>query len=85
MNEKIISWDDFIAALPSFISKNKINKKWHNAVKQIKEKIIVLDDDPTGIQTVHSVPIYTFWHFSILRQIMRDKHKVVYILQIHEL
>jgi hypothetical protein len=24
-------------------------------------KIIVLDDDPTGVQTVHGIPVYTGW------------------------
>jgi len=47
---------------------------------KIKRKIIVLDDDPTGIQTVHSIPVYTSWDFSTLKQIMEDKHKVIYIL-----
>ena len=27
----------------------------------IERKIIVLDDDPTGTQTVHDVPVYTTW------------------------
>ncbi|GHV90720.1 hypothetical protein AGMMS50268_12230 [Spirochaetia bacterium] len=30
-------------------------------VKKNFRKIIVLDDDPTGVQTVHGVPVYTGW------------------------
>ena len=27
----------------------------------LNKKIIVLDDDPTGVQTVHSISVYTDW------------------------
>ena len=29
--------------------------------RQDRHKIIVLDDDPTGVQTVHDVSVYTDW------------------------
>ena len=31
-------------------------------------KIIVLDDDPTGVQTVHDVSVYTDWSKERLRR-----------------
>ena len=80
MNEKSLDWNDFFKKLSPVIPENKINKGWLSAVDKIKRKIIVLDDDPTGIQTVHSIPVYTSWDFSTLRQIMEDKHKLIYIL-----
>ncbi|MCK4240187.1 MAG: hydroxyacid dehydrogenase [Candidatus Atribacteria bacterium] len=81
MNEKSLDWDDFVKKLsPPAILENKINKEWLSAVERIKRKIIVLDDDPTGVQTVHSIPVYTSWDLSTLRQIMKDKYKVIYIL-----
>jgi uncharacterized protein YgbK (DUF1537 family) len=30
-------------------------------VRKNSRKIIVLDDDPTGVQTVHGIPVYTGW------------------------
>jgi len=80
MNEKNLDWNNFTKKLSPAITEDKINKEWLSAVDRIKRKIIVLDDDPTGIQTVHSIPVYTSWDFSTLRQIMKDKHKVIYIL-----
>ena len=80
MNEKSLDWNNFVKKLSPAIPENKINKEWLSAVDKIKRKIIVLDDDPTGIQTVHSIPVYTSWDFSTLRQIMEDKHKLIYIL-----
>ena len=32
------------------------------------KKIVVLDDDPTGVQTVHDVSVYTEWSLESLRQ-----------------
>jgi len=80
MNEKSLNWNDFVKKLSPAIPENKIDKEWLSAVEKIKRKIIVLDDDPTGIQTVHSIPVYTSWDLSTLRQIMKDKYKVIYIL-----
>jgi len=80
MKEKALNWNDFATKLPLPIPENKINGEWLQAVERIKKKIIVLDDDPTGIQTVHSIPVYTSWDLSTLRQIMKDQHKVIYLL-----
>jgi len=80
MKEKALNWNDFVTKLPLPISENKINGEWLQAVERIKKKIIVLDDDPTGIQTVHSIPVYTSWDLSTLRQIMKDQHKIIYLL-----
>jgi len=32
-----------------------------DAIAKSRRTIIVLDDDPTGVQTVHGVPVYTSW------------------------
>lgn len=34
-------------------------------------KIVVLDDDPTGVQTVHDVNVYTDWSFESIRAFKR--------------
>lgn len=43
-------------------------------------KILVLDDDPTGIQTVHDVAVYTSWDEESIRNAFREKERVTYIL-----
>ncbi|MEM1134475.1 MAG: four-carbon acid sugar kinase family protein [Bacteroidota bacterium] len=35
--------------------------------KQHPKSIVVLDDDPTGCQTVHEVPVLTTWEVSVLK------------------
>ncbi len=43
-------------------------------------KIIVLDDDPTGVQTVHDVSVYTDWSAESIRAGFEEPNKVFYIL-----
>lgn len=43
-------------------------------------KIIVLDDDPTGSQTVHSCLLLTHWDEETLRLGLRDKSPIFFIL-----
>ncbi len=43
-------------------------------------KIIVLDDDPTGSQTVHSCLLLTRWEEETLRLGLRDKSPIFFIL-----
>ena len=43
-------------------------------------KIVVLDDDPTGVQTVHDVSVYTDWSLESIRAGFAEDNKVFYIL-----
>lgn len=45
-----------------------------------KPKIIVLDDDPTGSQTVHSCLLLTRWDVETLRLGLRDDSPIFFIL-----
>ena len=37
-------------------------------VEKNRRKIVVLDDDPTGVQTVHDIYVYTDWTLDSLRR-----------------
>lgn len=43
-------------------------------------KIVVLDDDPTGVQTVHGVSVYTDWSEESGRSGFAETNKLFYIL-----
>ena len=43
-------------------------------------KFIVLDDDPTGVQTVHDVAVYTDWSVESIRSGLTEPGKLFYIL-----
>lgn len=44
------------------------------------KKIVVLDDDPTGVQTVHDISVYTNWEKDSIRDGFLNKDKLFYIL-----
>ena len=48
--------------------------------KKDRHKIIVLDDDPTGVQTVHDVPVYTDWSYERIRQGFLEPGKMFFLL-----
>ena len=43
-------------------------------------KFIVLDDDPTGVQTVHDISVYTDWSVDSIKSGLLEDNKVFYIL-----
>lgn len=49
---------DAISTLPIHCKKELV-ARWQETVAAFGRKIVVLDDDPTGVQTVHDVPVFT--------------------------
>ena len=49
-------------------------------LKASGRKVVVLDDDPTGTQTVHSIPVLTEWNREPLRAELLNESPVFYIL-----
>ena len=43
-------------------------------------KFVVLDDDPTGVQTVHDISVYTDWTVESMKKGLADSNKVFYVL-----
>ena len=41
---------------------------------------MVLDDDPTGVQTVHDVSVYTDWSYESIKKGFEEDNKLFYIL-----
>ena len=62
------------------VSEAKLQPLLAQAAAQDRHKIIVLDDDPTGVQTVHDIYVYTDWSYESLCRCFDEEAKVVYIL-----
>jgi uncharacterized protein YgbK (DUF1537 family) len=45
-----------------------------------RRKIVVLDDDPTGTQTIHGLPVITGWSVDTLAAELKNEQPVFYIL-----
>ena len=50
------------------------------AMEGFQKKLVVLDDDPTGVQTVHDVSVYTDWEEESIRKGFEEKESMFFIL-----
>lgn len=49
-------------------------------IKQLNQKVVVLDDDPTGTQTVHDVTVVTAWTDQAIQTEMEDPSSAVFVM-----
>jgi len=47
---------------------------------KLDKKIIALDDDPTGVQTVNNIFVYTDWAVPTLEEAFNDPNKISFVL-----
>ncbi len=70
---------DMLKAYPA-VNEKYVQLLLEQAVQDDPHKIIVLDDDPTGIQTVHDISVYTDWSYESVSCGFNETNKVFYIL-----
>jgi uncharacterized protein YgbK (DUF1537 family) len=58
----------------------QIQLKLKDARKGFNHKIVILDDDPTGVQTVHGVSVYTDWAEESIKQGFREQNQIFFLL-----
>ena len=78
MNEKKISAD--ILNKYQLPQREQADKLLAEEAEKSSLKIIVLDDDPTGVQTVHDVSVYTDWSVESMREGFAEKNKLFFVL-----
>jgi uncharacterized protein YgbK (DUF1537 family) len=57
-----------------------LQRRLDRALDGLDRKIVVLDDDPTGVQTVHDIPVYTQWSKEALREGFREAGNLFFVL-----
>lgn len=57
-----------------------LNERYQEALKQFPYKIVILDDDPTGIQKVHGVHVYTNWEEESILEGFQSDNQMFFIL-----
>lgn len=70
---------DILKSYPT-VDEKYVQTLLEQAVEDDTHKIIVLDDDPTGIQTVHDIYVYTDWSYESISHGFKEKNKVFYVL-----
>ena len=62
------------------IDEKLVDKLLAEEIAKNNRKIVVLDDDPTGVQTVHDIHVYTGWDEEIIRKGFLEENNLFYIL-----
>lgn len=62
------------------IDENYIDGLLKKEIEANRKKIVVLDDDPTGVQTVHDISVYTNWDKESISQGFQEKNSLFYVL-----
>ena len=62
------------------IDREAVDELLNAEIEKNNVKIVVLDDDPTGVQTVHDISVYTGWDKESLRQGFDEENSLFYIL-----
>lgn len=61
-------------------NQTKLDEDYQQAMASFNYKIVVLDDDPTGIQKVHGIHVYTDWDEESILDGFQSKEKMFFIL-----
>lgn len=62
------------------LNRDEIKDRLKDERNGVNHKIVVLDDDPTGVQTVHGVSVYTDWSKEIIVQGFQEENQIFFLL-----
>lgn len=57
-----------------------VHRCFEEEYKDFHRKVVVLDDDPTGVQTVHDIPVYTDWTYESLKEGFEEDGSMFFVL-----
>lgn len=77
MEQKISA--DILTSFPA-VDEAAVDSLLQAEIAKDDTKFIVLDDDPTGVQTVHDISVYTDWSVESIKSGLMEPQKVFYIL-----
>jgi uncharacterized protein YgbK (DUF1537 family) len=79
MNETKRVSVEILETLPE-VNSAHVDQLLEEALKSLNKKIIVLDDDPTGVQTVHDISVFTDWSLESIEQGFNEEQSMFFIL-----
>lgn len=76
-NKRLV--EEVLNKIPT-IDEGKVNELIKEELNHHNKKIIVLDDDPTGVQTVHGISVYTDWTLESIERGFQEEISMFFIL-----
>src|SRR5215207_5621778 len=70
----------YLASQPSELHIEEVLNEIRRRVDESGRRVVVLDDDPTGVQSVHGVPVLTTWAVEDLREALEQTSPTFYVL-----
>jgi uncharacterized protein YgbK (DUF1537 family) len=78
--EKRVKKAELLSSLPPEWEEKGLLRRIQDRIKDSDRKVVVLDDDPTGTQTVNNVLVLTEWSVEALHHALARDEMVFYIL-----
>ena len=72
--------DSPLDALPPDFGDDTIGQRVRDAVAASGRTLVALDDDPTGVQTVHNTPVLARWSVPDLAEALAERRPLVFVL-----
>ena len=78
MNEQSLPLSALDAYAP--VRPEKADALLKEALEGQRDKIVVIDDDPTGVQTVHDIHVYTDWTEKSILEGFEEENRMFFLL-----
>ena len=72
--------EQLLRSCPPFQDVRQIRQTLDKALSSFDRTVVVLDDDPTGTQTVRDLPVVTNWETETLRRELAQRPRMLFIL-----
>lgn len=76
----VVTRTELLAHLPPEPDEASLFHEIQQAVAISQRKLVVIDDDPTGTQTVHDVELLTTWNIPMLTEVLEKEPWLFYLL-----
>jgi uncharacterized protein YgbK (DUF1537 family) len=76
----MLTLTELLANLPPEPDEASLFGEIQRAVAGSGRKLVVIDDDPTGTQTVHDIELLTTWDVQMLTEALQDEPRLFYLL-----
>src|SRR5437870_9838329 len=76
----MVTLTELLANLPPEPDEASLFAEIEQEVARSKRKLVVIDDDPTGTQTVHDIELFTTWDRQMLAEALQNEPRLFYLL-----